>query len=210
MAKTELDHAPAATPLSPWDEATAGAVELQSYDVAKDEYLDALAGIDLVITGVAYREGIPDPATKQPRAYVSLECMLAPEWRPERINLARKACGLPAITSVADLPWEPGELVVINSGSTGIYRDITKVLAATGVITLPEPVTEAGPRGESSYDLPPSKWVSADTENGYFDVTESGFRTYANRSIRVRCKKGVRVSAYSNEYADDARTYYLA
>lgn len=191
-----------------WDEATQDASVLVSYDVAKDEYLDALCGIDMVITGVTYREGMKDPGTKEPRAYVSLEIMLSPQWDIRRVNLARVQSGLPKLNSIDELPWEPGDHVVVNSGSTGIYRQITDVLYQMEAIKLPEPVIGIGARGVSSFDLPPDKW--ADVVDGEMRFTENGFGIYVNKTLRVRCKKGIRVRTYTTDDFGDASTYYLA
>lgn len=200
------------TPVDPsvaeWNNAANDAVVIVSYDVAKDEYLDALVGIDLIVTGVTYREGIPDPATKTPRAYVSLECLLSPSWDIRRINLARAASDLHKIESLDEIPWEPGEHVVINSGSTGIYRQITEVLFEIGAIKLPDPVVRTGKRGECSFDLPPGKWTDCLTGASYFN--DNGFLQYVNTDLRLRCKKGVRVSSYQTDDYGDATTYYLA
>lgn len=191
-----------------WAEMTGEAAVIVSYDVAKDEYLDALVGVDLVVTGVTYREGIKDPGTKEPRAYVSLEILLSPSWDLRRINLARAASGLHKIESLDEIPWEPGDHVVINSGSTGIYRQITEVLYRTEAIKLPEPVVDHGAHGECSFDLPPAKW--ADMPEGEVYFNENGFTIYVNRDIRLRAKKGVRVSSYQTDDYGDATTYYLA
>lgn len=205
MSKTKevaVSETPVDPVISAWEEATQIASVLVSYDVAKDEYLDALAGIDMVITGVTYRPGM------EGRSYVSLECMLSPRWDIRRVNLARAASGLPKLDTLDDLPWEPGEHVVINSGSTGIYRQITEILYTTGAIKLQEPIVPTGKRGECSFDASVASWL--DVMIGERWVNPDGEAVYTNRTIRVRCRKGVRISSYTTDDYGDATTYYLA
>lgn len=199
----EIDPASAAFlgAMAEWREATENATLIISYDVAKDEYLTALVGIDMVVTGVIYRPGIRDSA------YVSLECLLSPVWELPRINRARKANGLEPIDSLDRIPWDPAEHVVINDGGTGIYRQMTEYLYRTNVISLPEPVVESGKRGECSFDLPPEKWSSA--RAGDYLYLATGRVMYTNKNINIRCRKGIRVSNYSTDFGD-ATTYYLA
>lgn len=202
-AKTQVATIP--DPVDPvtaaWDEATADASLIVSYDVAKDEYLEALIGVDMVITGVTYRPGMNNGA------YVSLECMLTPAFDLKRINRARTANGYDRLESLDEMPWDPGENIIINNGGAGIYRQVTEILAATGAIRLKDPITPGGKRGESSFDATPNQWDDVITGNMMFDV--SGNAVYRNSVIRVRARKGIRVSTYT---FDDrpATTFYIA
>src|SRR5215469_13336995 len=118
-AKTEA--VPENVPLEPgrfdpnqsWDMATRDADQVLGHDLAKDEILDALVGVPFLITRMTFH---PGEAGKR-EAYVSCEVQLAPrpEMERRRVNLAM-------------LPFDPGELVVFNDGSTGVYRQCVAYL----------------------------------------------------------------------------------
>jgi hypothetical protein len=190
-------------PNQPWDVATRDADQVLGHDLAKDEILDALIGVPFLITRMTFHPGEAGARA----AYVSCEAQLAPrpEMERRRVNLAM-------------LPFDPGDLVVFNDGSTGIYRQCVAYLHAKGFIALPEPVVTEGKgaiwdmtAGEMvyvcSYDLPPSEWEA--THAGDYRYDEHGNTVY---SVNVRClaKRGIRVSEYENEWSKDGKTRYLA
>jgi hypothetical protein len=76
--------------------------------------------------------------------------------------------------------------MVLNDGSTGIRRQIVSYLVAKGLLTLTGDETVDSPRTSA-------EGMAAD---------------YPGLSLLV--SRGLRVSHYSNEYADDATTYYLS
>jgi hypothetical protein len=190
-------------PNQSWDMATRDADQVLGHDLAKDEILDALVGVPFLITRMTFHPG--DAGKRE--SYVSCEAQLAPrpEMERRRVNLSM-------------LPFDPGELVVFNDGSTGVYRQCVAYLHAKGFIALPEPVVTEGKgarwdekAGEMiyvcSYDLPPSKWEA--THVGDFRYSDTGEAIY---SVNVRClaKRGIRISEYANDDTKDGKTRYLA
>ena len=95
---------------------------------------------------------------------------------------------------------EPGESVVFNDGSTGIYRQVTAYLHAVGAIAVSPDhgfLNTVGKGGTSAFDQPRSVWASG------ADQATDGI------DIRLLAKRGLRFSDYSNEFGD-AETFYLA
>lgn len=190
-------------PNQAWDVATRDADQVLGHDLAKEEILDALVGVPFLITRMTFHAG----EAGQRESYVSCEAQLAPrpEMERRRVNLAM-------------LPFDPGDLVVFNDGSTGIYRQCVAYLHAKGFIALPEPVRPEG-KGpqwdekagemtyECSYDLPPVKWT--DIHAGDLRYTPEGNPQY---TVNVRClaKRGIRISEYQNDWTKDGKTRYLA
>lgn len=176
------------------------AVEVQGNQLVKDELADELVGIPFLITKVTFRKGVKDPANKDRTfAYVSCEAVVADE-----AFLARRKINL------EDRPFLPGDHIVLNDGSTGIYRQVVAVLESQGYITLPEgPV--AGEKGQTRFDAPPAEWVGHDvgvTEMGEVDSKEAGFLGYT-ADVRIFAPRGLRLSNYTSEFGD-AKTRYLA
>ena len=176
-----------------WDDLTQGADEILGHDLAKDEILDALEGVPFMITRLTFRTS--DVGNR--KNYVTCECVIAPRELLERRRV-----------NLATLPFDAGDHVVFNDGSTGIYRQMVAYLHAKGFIALPDPVVQNGKAGESSYDLSPSEW--ADVNAGDMRYTESGEAIYI-ADVRILAKRGIRVSdGYENEWTKDGKTRYLA
>lgn len=183
------------TALEEWNEPDAD--EVDGYDLLKDEALYQLVGVPLKATKVIFRDGIQRKGTDWRDDYVSVEVRVAPAlaWDMDRIRSRRRTFGLEPGSPIA----KPDEQLVVNDGSTGLYRQIVQYLAAKGLITLPEG-DEEGEKGDSILDLPRSQW-----EAGAEAATEG-------IPIKLKCPRGLRFSEYSNEYTGDdkARTWYLA
>lgn len=184
--------------LHSWDDLATGADSVVGADLVSGdnwELFDALAGVPFLITRVFYRPS--GFGTTSEGNYVSVEAVIAPEavLIKRRINLDT-------------LPFEPGSQIVFNDGSTGIARQITEYLSVTDRIVLPEPIVKGGKRGESSYDLPVSKWT--DTRVGDMRFTPSGEAVYVC-DVRLSCPRGIRISdGYENDFTKDGKTRYLA
>lgn len=174
-----------------WAALTASADQVVGSELITDEALDKLMKVPFVIVNVTYRDGIKRQGSDYRDDYVSCEAVVAPEAElTKKVRMGR--------LNLADISVEPGEHIVFNDGSTGIYRQITQYLHLKGFITLPEPVTDKGGKGESSYDLPRSQWVSGAEAAG------------DGLSIRLYCPRGLRFSEYENDYAPDgAKTRYI-
>lgn len=191
------------------------AIVLPSRELAKDELLDSLVGVEFIITRVIFREGLPrrdDNIWKKANpenaigAYVSCELVTNPHLQLHTINSARKSSGLSPLTSLDALGFDPGSHFVVNDGSTGLYRQIVAFLAITGYIELPDG-EEDGPSGTTVLDTIPSEWPEILVGETKFD--NSGFQTYA-ANVRLRCRHGIRVSEYESDFNPDSKTRYLA
>lgn len=167
--------------------------EIEGHDLVKEEALFALVGVPFIITRVTFHDGIQTKGSPYRSDYVSVELRVA----PASFIAARLAAG--RLTAEAASKVEPGEMLVVNDGSTGVYRQIVQYLAAKELITLPEGAEE-GEKGETIWDLPRSLW-----EEGADDATKG-------IDVALRCARGLRFSEYSNAYTGDdkARTWYLA
>lgn len=186
-----------------WEDATEGADTVLGHDLAKAEILDALEGVPFLITRLTFREA----DTIARGSYVSCECQLAPKSVMERRKI-----------NLLTLPFDPGDMVVFNDGSTGIYRQAVAYLHQRGFIALPDPVIGSGngPRWdekeqkviyECTYDYPPEMW--ADVHAGDMRYTPTGKGEY-QVNVRILAKRGIRISNYQNDWTQDGKTRYLA
>lgn len=181
-------------PGSSWEDLSVGADEVFGNDLAKDELLDALDGVPILIHRVTFRNGVMKNG--EPGDYVSVEAVIAPqqELLRRRINLET-------------LPFSPNQSVVFNDGSTGIYRQIVSYLRMKGFIDLPEGPTE-GEAGASVCDLPIRKW--ANIHNGEICFDSEGNEVYT-ANIRLKCPRGLRRSEYTSKATGtEATTRYIA
>lgn len=181
-----------------WAELRAGADQVQGSELAKDELLDTLVGVPFLIYRVVTRPGIVrriKTGESKQFDYVSCELVLCDEAEMKRRRV-----------DLSMLPFAPGDQVVFNDGSTGIWRQIVAYLHARGFITLPDGPTE-GPSGESIYDLPVADWSGINI--GKLNVGDDGHASYT-ADVRLFCPRGLRVSEYSNEFnPDGSKTRYL-
>lgn len=172
-----------------WDTLIQSADVVAGADLAKDELKLALVGIPFVATRVVFRPGAAR------KSYVSTELVIgsADVLKRRRIDMST-------------LPWEPGQSVVFNDGSTGVRRQLAQYLEAKGWITLPDG-PEGGKLGESKYDVPPEEWVDITNGEIYFDENGRGIYT---ANIRLSCPRGLRKSEYTNdENPDGSVTCYF-
>ena len=177
------------------------ALEVQGYELAKDDVADALEGVPFLITKVTFRPGFPDPSNKARKlAFVSCEIVIADE---EFLSRRKK--------SLDGKPFLPGDHVVLNDGSTGVYRQVVAALETAGYIELPEGPTE-GSYPTTRYDTPPGEWTTIHVgtrERGEVGTSTEGFDTY-ECDVRILAPRGLRISEYSNDYTADGKTRYLA
>lgn len=187
-----------------WQSLTDRADELLGYDLARDETADDLVGVPFVMTRTVFRPGVL--RDKERSAYVSCEVRISPNLDLRLINSRRESSRLPRLTDLDSLAFGPDSHVVFNDGSTGVYRQVVKLLMAKQYITLAEPVIEAGGYGESSFDQPPGKWTGY--AQGTPVNTDDGFIGYA-ADIALYCPRGLRLSLYENDYTQTGKTRYL-
>jgi hypothetical protein len=187
-----------------WETLVNESDEILGYDLAKDETADDLVGVPFIITRVTFRPGVLRDKVRQ--AYVSCETVIAPQLDLRLINTRRDGSRLPHLFDLEGLAFGPGSHVVFNDGSTGVYRQIVKYLAAKKYIELKAPVIEAGSYGESSFDQPPGGWADITQGESFFDA--DGFASYV-ADIRLYCPRGLRLSLYENDYTQTGKTRYL-
>jgi len=178
----------------PWETLIADADEVLGHELISGEAADRLIGVPFLITRLIYRPGVMRHGAFTRDDYMSAEAVIAPlNVISERARKGR--------LDLDTMSVEPGEHIVINDGSTGIYRQGTQYLAVKGLIGLPDTMPEIGPKGESRYDLPRSEWLwGAD-------------QATAGISIRMLAPRGLRYSEYDSEYTADgtlAKTRYIA
>jgi hypothetical protein len=174
-----------------WDALTGSADEVVGHELISGEAADKLIGVPFVITRVIFREGVQRPKTPYRDDYVSCEAVVA----PQEILVQRARRGR---LDLDEISVDPGEHIIFNDGSTGIYRQIVQYLEAKGLIRLPDG-PDVGGKGESRFDLPRTQWDEGD------EAATSGI------NIRLLCPRGLRYSEYTNEYnPDGSKTRYIA
>lgn len=187
---TTTDIAPYQPGAVDWDTLTGQADEVLGHELLSGEAQDKLIGVPFVITKVIFREGVQRKGAPYRDDYVTCEAVVAPEDvfknRADRGRLDLSAISV-----------DPGEHIVFNDGSTGIYRQIVQYLHAKGCIKVPDG-PDAGGKGDSRFDLPRSEWDDGD-EAGTHGI-----------EIRLFAPRGLRYSTYSNEYTEDGKTRYIA
>lgn len=183
-------------PGSDWATEVAQAASVNGHDLAKDSLLDALQGVPFMLTRLAFREGIKNPAIDWRPAVCACEGVIANEatLKRRRVNMA-------------DLPFDPDAQIVFNDGSTGIYRQVVAYLEAAGYVELPTG-EESGSRGESKFDLPPSEWTAVHA--GEIRVNpKNDFVEYVV-NVRLTAPRGLRISTYESDYnPSGSHTRYL-
>lgn len=209
MAKSEPVKAEAQRLIAPydpnfvdWNQLVNEADEIQGYRLLKDEELDTLVGVPFVITKLICRQG-EATGNGHEGAYFSHEVVIAPE------DVLAKY-----VKDLSKIAVTPGEHVVFNDGSTGIYRQDVNYLMGRGFIELPTPVIVNGKSGESTLDLPPEKWANFNPNAGDLRFDNNGAAIYT-ANVRISCPRGIRLSGYETDIIDEhgeltkAQTRYL-
>lgn len=196
---------PVYQPGEDWASLVDSADEILGYDLARDETADDLVGVPFLITRVTFRPGVMRGKVRQ--AYVSCEVRVSPRLDLTQVNSRRESSRLPRIADLDTLAFGPDTHVVFNDGSTGVYRQVVKYLAAKQYVKLAEPVIETGAYGESSLDQPPGSWSA--TILGEPLLRDDGFKEYS-ADMRLLCPRGLRLSHYENDYTQTGKTRYIA
>lgn len=151
-----------------------------------------LIGVPFIALRLTYRPGgFISPVTNEAGHYVSIDLMVGPERE------IAKGIRRGRITEPCDV--EPGELLVINEGGTGVYRQTVEFLETKGWIILPDG-PKNGAYSESRYDTPLDKWRYPDASpvEVRFDINGDPIAT---ADIRLECPRGLRASEYDNPSA---------
>jgi hypothetical protein len=156
-----------------------------------------LVNVPFVIINTTFRDGIMRQVKGQteprPTNYLSLELYVA-----DAPTLARHISMGRLAASIAS-QIVPDEALVINDGSTGIARQVTRILHLNGKIEVPEG-DEVGPMGQSRYDTYRMDWLRGQNTEGDTEVP-----------FIIACPRGLRVSDYESDYnPDGGSTYYIA
>jgi hypothetical protein len=218
---TDLDAILHGSPLTANDEWwNEEADEVEGYDFIKDAALFALVGIPLKIYRLTFRPGIQQKGCEWRNDYVSSELRIAPEpiirAQIDRI-LSRRSDNL-----MQGKPFPiPGEMLGVNNGSTGFYRQCVQYLLLKDFITIPdqyrEALSEEGRKNECIYDLPST--IFEPTEDAVrqriaeYRYTPAGEHANTfNLPKPISCLRGLRYSHYDNEFTDSdgAFTWYIA
>lgn len=160
---------------------------------------DLLLGVPFIIVGVTFQMPVADKARFGGfRDYVSCRAVIGDE---AALKEADERGWIPG-----KLAFKPEERVLFNDGSTGIRRDIVRILDSAGLIKVGNEVLEGG---GNRYDLPWTMWdsFSQSAQQGENVVPE--FTTnHRGNLFALKARRGLRRSDYTNEYGDST-TYYL-
>jgi len=170
--------------------------QVPGFGLVEDKML--LIGVPHIIIGVTYQ--MPTPA--RPRGYVSLRGFIA---NAEKLAEARSRRWIPG-----ECPFSPEERIVYNDGSTGIRRQITELLDKWNLIDVGNDDFEPSADCGSKYDLPWTDWRSFDQVEVQGENMVPGITKNHNGNLfTLNVARGLRVSEYSNDKVDDAKTFYL-
>lgn len=168
--------------------------QIPGWDLVSDK--DMLCGVPFIIVGATFQMPVADKSRPSgERDYVSLRAIIDEQ---SALDEALERGWIPG-----KLAFKPEERILFNDGSTGIRRDIVKILDSAGLIVvghLDDP---------NRYDLPWTQWESFSQSAMQGENVVPEFTTnHRGNLFTIRARRGVRKSEYSNEYGD-AVTYYL-
>jgi hypothetical protein len=169
---------PTTQDLALWNELKKASSEFEGYTIIGGKEnelpLTLLEHVDFIIKAATFRKGdITPKGHTEPRDYVSLEIMIDPVKRF----------------------MFPRGYLVLNDGSTGIYRQIVKALSERGRITLPDNLQEEGDANTTRFDV---------------GFTDDDGNALTFTAVNIRCPDGIEFSRYKNEDGSDAVTPYIA
>jgi hypothetical protein len=171
--------------MAAWNKATKDAIVVDGATLfggkENEKTLDALIGVPFVVVESTFRKGDIIPVGhKVARDYVSIECLIHPDFQSRF----------------------PRDKVVVNDGSTGIYRQIVAGLADQGELTVPDTLPEEGAANATRYDVSfTEKRVGPDGETSWSSATSR---------CPIMAPEGLRKSVYPNPDGSKATTWYLA
>lgn len=199
--KPEMELSPAVSPdadlmnISYAELAGSDMYQIPGWDLVDNK--DQLLGVPFIIVGVTFQMPVADKARPAgQRDYVSCRAVIG---GPDELAEALERNWIPN----GALAFKPEERILFNDGSTGVRRDIVKILHSSGLIDVGH---EDDP---ARFDLPWTQWnsFSQSAQQGENVVPE--FTTnHRGNLFALRARRGLRRSDYTNEYGDSS-TYYL-
>jgi hypothetical protein len=159
-----------------------------------------LCGVPHIIIGVTYQMCTP----ARPRGYVSLRGIIASE---DKLDEARRRGWVP---NNGEIAFNPEERIIYNDGSTGIRRQVTELLHKWELIDVGNEEFTGNELYPSRFDLPWTEWAAYSQSEKQGENEVPSFQTnHLGNLFALNVSRGLRVSEYSNDKADDARTFYL-
>lgn len=185
-----------------WDlEARSAQVVFDDPELERDSA--ALMGVPFIIYKVVYR---PKRSEKFERDWVSVEMQIAPKQVVEQ-EIKRKR--VPNVESLEGLTVLPGSKVVVNDGSTGMRRQLTRVFHEKGIINVGGDPSMGGKR----FDRESAEWEEC-TQFEVFTDEDGTVREVPTIStwldgtpLRIPIRHGFRAS-FSPDYPETP-IYYL-
>jgi hypothetical protein len=167
-------------------------------------------GVPFIITGLRWQKPVADKSRSRGfRDYVSLECVAADKATIAALVARGRISkeGGVVVTDLAQMFLAPEERFIINDGSTGIRRQLVKMLShpRVGLIDVgnSDDAEPADIACNSWASMGEQTWVAADgTILPYITRQTNG------APLIIHVRRGLHASAYTNEYGDNV-TFYL-
>jgi hypothetical protein len=127
----------------------------QDSEIVQEHYQaidkELLVGIPIAFKEITYYAGRGEWAPGIRNDMVSIRAITAPQKVLDQMGI--------------NVPFgvNPGSKVIINDSSTGIYRQVTKILHDKGLIEVDTSIgqnTLRGSHGSSCFDQPRSEWIN--------------------------------------------------
>lgn len=171
--------------------------EIPGFSLVSDKM--SVVGLPFSILGVTYQQPVADKANDWgQRDYVSLQCVVTNQ---NGIDDALRRGLIPS----GEAAYDAGERILINDGSTGIRRQITKLLHGFGLINV------GTVESDHDFDKPWVQWDMDEFEQfeQQGDVIVPSFtRNHNGNRLHFKVRRGLRVSDYTNDYGEGV-TFYL-
>lgn len=173
------------------------AYQIPGFGLVSDKSL--LIGVPHIIVGVTFQMPLADKANEFGfRDYVTLRGMIGDQIA---LDEALERNWVPG----GRIPFKPNELICYNDGSTGIRREVVNMLNSTGLIKVGDVELPTS----NPLDKPWTQWEEFSQSVVQGENTVPEFMTNHNgNQFLIRVMRGLRASAYTNEYGDSV-TYYL-
>lgn len=170
-----------------------------------------LIGVPHVITCITFQK-IPPVAKDgtQKNGFVSVEATIAGERELARaVARGRVIANGLAVTDVESLLIDPDERIVYNDGSTGVRRQLVKILDAIGLIRVDGTTDRRFDRSWLEWEEAGEQWREQGTDDNDVAMVVPSFTHRADgRPLLINVPRGLYVSAYTNDHGE-SETFYL-